>query len=246
MVSFVTRDAGPLLASGRDGDIFEYGPRLVLRKTRDGRSIEHEARVMEYAAEHGYPVPAIEVVRADGSEIVMERVDGPMMMDVMAKQPWTLPRYASMLADLHDELHEIPAPDCVPQLPDDGDRLVHLDLHPMNVILSQRGPVVIDWANASAGETLSDIAASYVLLTCPQMPAPRLVQLVAQPVRACLARAFARRYRGPAFDARLAVMAETKALDRNMGPTEVAACHRLAARARRKVAAAARPLADDD
>ena len=32
------------IASGRDGDIFEFGPGLVLRTTRDGRSIEREAR----------------------------------------------------------------------------------------------------------------------------------------------------------------------------------------------------------
>jgi tRNA A-37 threonylcarbamoyl transferase component Bud32 len=49
----------------------------VLRRTRDRRSVENEARVMCFAAEHGYPVPAIEEVRADGTEIVMERIDGP-------------------------------------------------------------------------------------------------------------------------------------------------------------------------
>jgi aminoglycoside phosphotransferase (APT) family kinase protein len=233
-IDFVTGEVETLIASGRDGDIFALGPSLVLRKTRDGRSIEDEARVMEYAADHGYPVPAIEGIRAGGSEIVMERVDGPMMMDVMAKQPWTLPHYASMLADLHDQLHEIPAPDWVPRLPDDGDRLIHLDLHPMNVILSHHGPVVIDWANASAGEAMSDIAASYVLLTCPEMPASRLVQLLAQPARAYLARAFVRRYRGPSFKSRLAFMAELKALDKNMTATEIAACHRLAHRSRTK------------
>ena len=192
---------------------------------------------MEYTADHGYPVPAIMGVHAGGSEIVMERVDGPMMMDVMAKRPWTLPRYASMLADLHDQLHEIPAPDWVPRLADHGDQLVHLDLHPMNVILSQKGPVVIDWANGSAGEAISDVAASYVLLTCPEMPAPRLVQRLARPARAYIARAFARRYRGATFESRLAVMAEMKALDTNMTASEVAACHRLAAHARSKGAA---------
>ena len=230
----MTREVGPLLASGRDGDIFEYGPGLVIRKTRDGRSLENEARVMHFAAEHGYPVPAVEEVRAGGTEIVMERIDGPMMMDDMAKQPWTMPRYASMLADLHDTLHEIPAPDWLPRLPDDGDRLVHLDLHPMNVMLSARGPVVIDWTNASCGDALSDASLTYVLLTCPQMPAPRVVQVLAKPAREFLARMFARRYRSPAFDAHLAVAAEMKALDRNMLPAEVAACRRLAVRARRK------------
>ncbi len=234
----MSREAGRLLASGRDGDIFECGPGFVLRKTRDGRSIEHEARVMDYAADHGYPVPGIEEVRAGGSEIVMERVDGPMMMDVMAKRPWTLPRYASMLADLHDQLHEIPAPDWVTKLPDDGDRLVHLDLHPMNVMLSEHGPVVIDWSNAAGGEALSDATATYVLLTCPKMPAPLLVQLLAQLARVRRAETFARRYKGPAFDTRLAVMAEMKALDPNMDPSEVAACHRLADRARRRAGGA--------
>jgi hypothetical protein len=39
-----------LLASGRDGDIFEFAPGLVLRRTRSGRSIAHEARTMRYAA----------------------------------------------------------------------------------------------------------------------------------------------------------------------------------------------------
>ncbi len=106
-------EPGGLIASGRDGDIFEFGPGLVLRKARDGRSIEHEARIMQHAADHGFPVPKIHEVRADGSEIVMERIVGPLMMDAMLKQPWAMRRYASMLADLHDRLHEIPAPDWV-------------------------------------------------------------------------------------------------------------------------------------
>ena len=37
----------------------------------------------------------------------MERIDGPMMMDDMARRPWTLARSMQQLADLHDELHEI-------------------------------------------------------------------------------------------------------------------------------------------
>jgi aminoglycoside phosphotransferase (APT) family kinase protein len=129
-----------------------------------------------------------------------------------------------MLADLHDLLHEIPAPGWLPQLPDGGDRLVHLDLHPMNVMLSARGPVVIDWTNASRGEALTDTSLTYVLLTCPQMPAPRVAQVLARSARVFLARTFACRYRGAAFDAHLAVAAETKALDPHLLPTEVAAC----------------------
>ena len=104
-------EAGRLLASGRDGDIFEYGPGLVLRRAKSGRVIEGEARTIAYVREHGYPVPEIHEVRAGGTEIVMERIEGPMMMDAMLAKPWKMARYARELADLHDRLHVIPAPD---------------------------------------------------------------------------------------------------------------------------------------
>jgi aminoglycoside phosphotransferase (APT) family kinase protein len=218
-----------LLASGRDGDIYALSPGLVLRRTRDGRSLAGEARTMQYAHDHGYPVPEVHELRADDTELVMERIAGPSMLDAMLR-PWKMAYYLRMLADLLDRLHEIPAPDFVPQLDDGGDCLVHLDFHPLNVILSARGPVVIDWTNAARGHALSDVAASYVLLTCPRMPLPKPVALALQPVRRKVVdRAFARRYRiAPDLDQRIAAMAERKALDRNMHPDEVEAMHRLA------------------
>jgi aminoglycoside phosphotransferase (APT) family kinase protein len=227
-------ERGALIASGRDGDIFEFGNGLVLRKTRDGRSIEHEARIMRYAADQGYPVPEVHDVRANGSEIIMQRVDGPSMMERMAKRPWTMPRYASLLADLHDQLHEIPAPDWLGQPSGRGDRLVHLDLHPLNVLLAAGGPVVIDWANAARGDGLSDVALTYVLLTCPRAPGPRPLRVAVQPVRVGLARLFVRRYQGSGLAERIAVAADLKMLDRNMMPDEITTLRRLAHRMRRK------------
>jgi aminoglycoside phosphotransferase (APT) family kinase protein len=225
---------GRLLASGRDGDIYEFGPGRVLRRAKDGRSIETEARAMEYARAHGYPVPEVYEVRGDGSEIVMERVDGPLMLDTLGRNLLRLPRWVDILRDLHDRLHEIVAPDWLPQLPDGGDRLLHLDLHPLNVIMSARGPVVIDWTGTARGEPMTDVALTYVLLTCPRIPAPRPVRLALQPFRGIVARTFARGFERAAFDERLAEVAEMKALDRNMYPDEIAACLRLAARARKR------------
>lgn len=228
------RDVGDLLARGRDGDIYEYGSGLVLRRARDGRNIEREARAMGYVAEHGYPVPVVHDVRAGGSEIVMERVVGPMMMDVISRRLWTMGRWAGVLADLHDRLHEIPGPQWLPQLPDGGDRLVHLDLHPMNVMITTHGPVVIDWTNAARGEGMTDVALTYVLLRCPEIPAPKVVQLLVGPGRARIANVFARRYRGSDLDNHVAEAAELKMLDPNMRPGEIAACRRLAQRVRRR------------
>ncbi|HUI48853.1 MAG TPA: phosphotransferase [Acidimicrobiia bacterium] len=218
-----------LLASGRDGDIFEFAPGLVLRRTRDGRSIVHEARTMTYAAEQGYPVPHIEEVRAGGTEIVMERIDGPLMVDAMVRPPWKLFEHLRLLADLHDRLHQIPGPDWLPPMPGGGDRLLHLDLHPLNVIMSPRGPVVIDWPNARRGEAMADVAVTYALVTCGRIPLPRPVAAALGTVRTPLVRrAFATRYLGPEFYRSVEVMAALKCFDENMAPDEIRALQRLA------------------
>jgi tRNA A-37 threonylcarbamoyl transferase component Bud32 len=227
-------EAGPLLASGRDGDIFEYGPGLVLRRAKNGRVIEAEARTIQYARDHGYPVPKIHEVRAGGTEIVMERIEGPMMMDVMLRKPWRSARYARELADLHDRLHTIPAPEWLPNV-DDGDRLVHLDLHPMNVMLTQSGPIVIDWPNAARGTALADVAVTFVLLTCPQVPGSRTLNRAVAPLRVVLARMFASRYKARALDEKLVLAAQLKAIDKNLSAEEVAACHKLEVRARARI-----------
>ncbi len=228
-------EPGRLLASGRDGDIYEFGPGLVLRRTKSGRVIEREARTMEYVKAHGYPCPAIHEVRARGTEIVMERIDGPMMMDAMMRKPWLMGKYARMLADLHDRLHVIPAPEWLPEL-DGGDRLVHLDLHPMNVMMSPTGPIVIDWPNASRGFALTDVAVTLVLLTCPDVPGSRALGAAVKPARAFLAHTFARRYQGRALDDRIAWVAPLKTLDTNLSDTEKDACLRFGDRARARLA----------
>ena len=224
-----------LLASGRDGDIFEYAPGLVLRKTRDGRSIAHEARTMRYVADHGYPVPRVEEVRADGTEIVMERIDGPIMADAMMRPPWKLGDHLRILADLHDQLHEIPGPDWLAPMPGGGDRLLHMDLHPLNVIMSPRGPVVIDWPNARLGDPMADVALTYALIRCGRIPLPRPVAAVLDALRApVLRRTFAKRYVGPAFYRRVAEMAELKCFDKNMAPDELRRLRALAEESRGK------------
>ena len=235
-------ERGKLIASGRDGDIFELGPDLVLRKARDGRSLEREARTIEYVAAHGYPVPRVEEVRAGGTEMVMERLVGPMMMDAMTKAPRSLYANVRLLADLHDQLHEIPAPDWLPVI-DTGpgaDRMLHLDLHPMNVMMTNNGPIVIDWPNAARGSPLTDVGFTYVLLTCPDMPAPWIVRKLVQPFRLLMAGAFARRYRGPALPRAIAHAAELKTLDSNMAPHELVKIRRLESRMRRKAGTAAK------
>src|SRR5262249_52240396 len=142
-------------------------------------------------------------------------------------------RHARLLADLHDQLHEIAAPDWLPQLATDGgDRLVHLDLHPLNVVMTARGPVVIDWTNAAGGGPLLHGALTYVLLTCPRAPLPAPARRLLQPLRGVVGRLFIERYSSSELDARIADAAELKMFDRNLFPDEVENCRRLAARMR--------------
>jgi aminoglycoside phosphotransferase (APT) family kinase protein len=224
-----------LLASGRDGDVFELSADLVLRKTRDGRSIAHEAHIMRYVEERGFPVPHVEEVRANGTEIVMERIIGPSMLDAMV-MPWKTPGHLRTLADLHDRLHTIEAPEWLPEIAAHGDRFLHLDLHPMNVLLSPtRGPVVIDWPNARRGDPMADVALTFAILVCGRIPVPRPVQAVLDSVRApVMRRWFARRYVGPHFYRRVEEMAIVKCFDKNMQPDETAALEKLARWAAKK------------
>jgi Ser/Thr protein kinase RdoA (MazF antagonist) len=89
--------------------------------------------------------------------LVLERIVGPTMQEVLLAQPGSLPENAAQLADLHHRLHRIASPDGLPSR-GDGDRLLHLDLHPRNIILGPSGPIVIDWANAARGPAALDPA----------------------------------------------------------------------------------------
>jgi aminoglycoside phosphotransferase (APT) family kinase protein len=154
-----------LIAEGRDAEVFDAGPGRVLRRYRDAaRDSAVEAEVMRYVARSGFPVPA--VYDADGPDLVLERIDGLTMLETLGSRPWRLRAYAHVLADLHTRLGRIAAPPGLRHPLGAGDDLLHLDLHPGNVLLSPRGPVVIDWTNASAGPAAGDVADTWLLLAC--------------------------------------------------------------------------------
>ncbi len=161
-------EPGPLLASGRAADVFDIGDGKVLRRYRPLQSGEThdallEARIMGHVRERGYPVP--EVHRTEGADIVMDRIDGPTMLEALEAAPWKVVWHARVLARLQRRLARIAAPGWLLADSADSDRahsVLHLDLHPMNVILSPRGPVVIDWTNAAGGPGGFDAALTYV------------------------------------------------------------------------------------
>jgi aminoglycoside phosphotransferase (APT) family kinase protein len=188
-----------------------------------------EARTMEYARAHGYPVPAVEEISDDGTDLVMERLTGSSMVAAISRRPWTIRRQATVLADLHRRLHDIPAPDWLPPAPcGEGDRLLHLDLHPLNVMVTTKGPVVIDWPNAVRGEGPIDVALTWVLMASGEVPFGRVKAAVLGRGRTLLVDTFLRDFDLVAVRAHLAGVVEWKVKDPNMSDLEREAMWRLA------------------
>jgi aminoglycoside phosphotransferase (APT) family kinase protein len=220
--------AARLLASGRDCDIFEYAPGLVLRRSRRGRRMDQEARVMEYARQQGYPVPAVERISDDGTELVIQRIDGPSLVGAIERRPWTVRQLGALLADLHRRLHDIPAPDFVPAGPvGDGDRLLHLDLHPLNVIIGPAGPVVIDWTDAARGDPALDVGMAWLLMAAGEVPAAAWKRPLTAWARASLVSSFLAGAGVSSALTHLPDLVKWKSADPNMTAVEIARMRRV-------------------
>jgi phosphotransferase family enzyme len=63
------------------------------------------------------------------------------------------------------------------ELPDGG-RLCHGDYHPYNILMSPRGPFVIDWNNAHIGNPLEDVARSALILSGVSVSQPSFCSVV--------------------------------------------------------------------
>lgn len=138
------------MTRGRASSVTDLGDGTILRV---GGRPEREAALMELARAHGFPVPRVHEVRPDA--LVLQRIDGPTMGQALARRPWELLRHVGSLAALHHRLHTIPF---------DGGSLIHFDLHPDNVLVTPRGPVVIDWTNARGGSAAADVAMTWLIL----------------------------------------------------------------------------------
>jgi tRNA A-37 threonylcarbamoyl transferase component Bud32 len=192
--------------------------------------MEKEAKIMRYVARHGYPVPRVEEISADGSELVMERIDGPTMFAVLARRPWLLRQNAAVLAALHQRLHAIQAPDWLDASVGGGDRVIHLDLHPLNVIVSSHGPVLVDWTNSARGEGATDVALTWLLMTAAQIPGGPVQAAMGRALRGIFVRSFLDHFDRESIRRALPAVGEWKCRDRNMRSAEMAAMRRLITR----------------
>ncbi|MCA0218417.1 MAG: aminoglycoside phosphotransferase family protein [Actinobacteria bacterium] len=149
------------IARGRASVVYDLGDGTVLRRCLDaGADVAYEAEVMEHAHAHGVPTPR--VFAADGTDMRMERLRGVTMLQDLAHHPEHAEQHGRTLADLHGVLDRVPA-----MKPADAHHhLLHLDLHPGNVMMTPSGPVLFDWTNAAPGPRELDVATTWLILAC--------------------------------------------------------------------------------
>jgi aminoglycoside phosphotransferase (APT) family kinase protein len=148
---------GPLLTVGTTADIYLLDDDRVLVRYREHPDLSREVELMRHLGSHGFPVP--QVYSAEGLDLVMERVHGPTLLQALVAEEIAIPEGAQLLADLHRRLHDVPPP-----AGEDG-AVLHLELHPGNVVLSEaHGPVVLDWAHARTGAPDLDVAVTGVIV----------------------------------------------------------------------------------
>jgi aminoglycoside phosphotransferase (APT) family kinase protein len=221
---------GRLIGAGRTADVYLLSTGRVLRRYRGDRDVLAEAMAMAYLAEAGYPVPY--VYDADGRDLVLERLDGRDMLADLARAPGRVRRHARTLARLHDRLHEIVAPATFRRA-EKGDRVVHLGLHPGNVMLTSRGPVVIDWSSVGAGLPAADVATTYVIVLTSEVDGlPGWLRPAARTLRGALLKEFLGAVRhdpGP----HVAAAARARMADVSVRPAEAERCRRVAEEAER-------------
>jgi hypothetical protein len=155
--------------------------------------------------------------------IVMERIDGPDLITLLGSKPWRVYSAGTTLGKVHARINSIAAPPQLeslkdrlrniavrPEVPEaprarllslldglpNGDRICHGDFHPGNVLVSPRGPVVIDWPNVTAGDPAADFARTDLLLALGEPPpgTPSLVRYLQGVGRKIISASYRRAY----------------------------------------------------
>jgi len=141
----------------------------------------------EAAWKLGAPAPRpVELVEIDGRRgVVFQYISGPNMLQEFERTPWKLDHFAKLLGRTHAQLHQLSAP-AFPSLHDrihwslsppnlltdkqktsilglleplpDAATLCHADFHPLNILLADNGPMVIDWEGSLHGDPGGDVA----------------------------------------------------------------------------------------
>ncbi|MBM45613.1 MAG: hypothetical protein CL458_05070 [Acidimicrobiaceae bacterium] len=215
-----------LINIGSHWELRHYGPGHVVRTSTHQLDLSREAEALEILADAGFPAPKLSQ-RLSTSSLVMERIDGPTMLEDLVSRPWTLGRHAKNLARLHRALGTVAAPQDWESV-SEGDSIVHLDLHPAAIRMSNGRPVVLNWNSSARGCSAFDAAVTYVILRTSESNNGRLGRLLVTSLRKRFAKIFIKEFGAGEVLAYVREAAELRLLDVSLSPNEREAVFALA------------------
>ena len=184
--------------------------------------IDREYRAANLAADRGIAVarPIARIDAEEGRTILYPEIAGATLLGQMRRKPFGAGKALEDMVRLHRSIHACDVPELRPlkdvlridieygpadarvkeaayalidRLPD-GDRLLHGDFHPSNILAAPEGLTAIDWSKAARGEVTPDMLRTEMLLRFGQGPEDMLTNVA----RDWAARRYAHGYAGVA------------------------------------------------
>ena len=172
-------------ASGSAWKVRAAGDSYVLRLATSNALTESRLAAMATALAAGLPAPRLIrwVTTAEVDAVLLSWLPGRSLYDVLVDDPTGTRRWGRLMGEMQRRLHGLVAPTAVIDVLGDGvhpfaaggavadlpvgDALLHLDWHPLNLLVDEGSRIsgIIDWDNARRGHPSLDLARTHSLLT---------------------------------------------------------------------------------
>jgi Ser/Thr protein kinase RdoA (MazF antagonist) len=190
---------GEKIGEGAFSEAYAWAPGQVVKLFKPGvprRMPWFEVRMMRAVLAAGVPVPEVfgELTLDGRFGIVLQRLDGPTLLQLSRTGAVTFEQAGAIIAALAMSVHKTPPPPEVLCLRDymdsslrldggllpkhiaidvlalidrlaPGDGLCHCDLSPGNVIMTAEGPKLVDWGGAMRAPAALDLGFLHVILS---------------------------------------------------------------------------------
>lgn len=151
-------DDSHLLTRGRSSDVYLLNDTEVVRRLHDPNETFRNVDLIRHLNAERFPTAR--VIQSQGPDLIMERLNGATLLQALDVQDVGIAEGVRILLDLHETLHALPVPPSgvAPKVVGRGECIIHLDLHPANVLMTSDGPFLIDWESAGLGPAGLDLA----------------------------------------------------------------------------------------
>ena len=190
---------GELVGIGNTARVYRWGDTEVIKIFYDQHWAMNEAKNAEIINNLELRSPLYSgLIEYEGKMgIVYERIDGPTMLWHIEPTQESISYNAKLMANLQYEIHNVENKlipnlkseitnrvnhsleisnddkhiiiDVLKSLPD-GNTICHYDFHPDNIIISPKGPIIIDWMNLLVGNPEADVTRTSMMIQSHSLP----------------------------------------------------------------------------